>query len=98
MLTYYALVVAISWGGILVLVGPGGFPATKEESETLFPLVLLALFAGPSVGIGRRRLPQRSLFQCRGRRTLREGNIRLRKEPLRSSPSVTGGVTLVSSQ
>lgn len=48
-LTYYALVFTISWGGILVVVGPGGFPATKEESETLFPIVLLMLFAGPSV-------------------------------------------------
>jgi hypothetical protein len=48
-LTYYALVFAISWGGILIVVGPGGFPATKAQSETLFPLVLLALFAGPSV-------------------------------------------------
>lgn len=47
-LTYYARVFAISWGGILVVVGPGGFPATEEESEALFPLVLLVLFAGPS--------------------------------------------------
>jgi membrane protease YdiL (CAAX protease family) len=48
-LTYYTLVFAISWGGILSVVGPGGFPATKEESDRLFPFVLLALFAGPSV-------------------------------------------------
>ena len=29
--------------------GPGGLPATKEQAELLFPFVLLALFAGPSV-------------------------------------------------
>jgi uncharacterized protein len=50
-LTYYALVFAISWGGILIAVrfGPGGLPATREQAEMLFPFVLLALFAGPSV-------------------------------------------------
>jgi membrane protease YdiL (CAAX protease family) len=52
MLAYYALVFAISWGGILLVVGlcPGGIPATKEQAEMLFLFVLLALFAGPSVG------------------------------------------------
>jgi len=48
-LTYYALVFAISWGGILILVGPGGIPGTSEQVESLMPVVLLALFAGPSV-------------------------------------------------
>jgi hypothetical protein len=48
-LSYYALVFAISWGGILLVVGPDGFPATKEQSDRLFPFVLVALFAGPSV-------------------------------------------------
>src|SRR5215203_911975 len=50
-LAYYLLVFTISWGGILfaVGVGPGGLPATKEQAEILFPFVLLALFAGPSV-------------------------------------------------
>ena len=47
---YYALVFAISWGGILLIVGgPGGIPGSSEQVETLMPLVLLALFAGPSV-------------------------------------------------
>src|SRR5918995_6977049 len=50
-LAYYVLVFTISWGGILfaVGVGPGGLPATKEQAEILFPFVLLALFAGPSM-------------------------------------------------
>jgi len=45
---YYALTFAISWGGILVLVGPGGIPGTREEFERLYPVVILALLAGPS--------------------------------------------------
>jgi membrane protease YdiL (CAAX protease family) len=48
-LIYYALVFAISWGGILILIGPGGIPGTTEQVERLMPFVLLALFAGPSV-------------------------------------------------
>jgi CAAX protease family protein len=46
---YYALVFAISWGGILILVGPGGIPGTSQQVERLMPFVLVALFAGPSV-------------------------------------------------
>jgi membrane protease YdiL (CAAX protease family) len=51
MLSYYAMVFAISWGGILLVVGlsPGGIPATKEQVGALMPFMLLALFAGPSV-------------------------------------------------
>jgi len=49
-LTYYTLVFAMSWGGILLIVGgPGGIPGSSEQVERLMPLVLLALFAGPSV-------------------------------------------------
>ena len=50
-LSYYAIVFAISWGGILLVVGlgPGGIPATKEQVGALMPFMLLALFAGPSV-------------------------------------------------
>jgi membrane protease YdiL (CAAX protease family) len=49
-LTYYILVFAISWGGILMLIGgPGNIPGTNEQVERLFPFTLLALFAGPSV-------------------------------------------------
>jgi membrane protease YdiL (CAAX protease family) len=50
-LSYYAMVFAISWGGILLVVGlgPGGIPATKGQVGAMMPLMLLALFAGPSV-------------------------------------------------
>ena len=51
LLSYFALTFAISWGGVLIVVGgPSGIPATsKEQHETLFPLALLAMAAGPPV-------------------------------------------------
>lgn len=48
-LTFYALVFAISWGGILILVGPNQIPGTPEDVERLFPFALVLLFAGPSI-------------------------------------------------
>src|SRR5215216_4716881 len=49
-LTYFGLVLAISWGGVLIVVGPYGIPATnKEQYETLFPTAIVAMVAGPSV-------------------------------------------------
>jgi len=49
LLVYYALAFAISWGGFLMVVGPGGFPGTQEQLETLLPFVAWAMLAGPSV-------------------------------------------------
>ena len=50
LLSYFVLTFALSWGGILLVVGgPGGFPATKEQSEMLGPLLYLAMLVGPSV-------------------------------------------------
>ena len=46
---FYLLVFAISWGGILVVVGPGRVPGTPEEVNALYPYAILALLAGPSV-------------------------------------------------
>jgi hypothetical protein len=48
-LAYFALAFAISWGGILLVVGPSGIPGTREQTEMLLPLVVLAMLAGPSV-------------------------------------------------
>ena len=48
-LMYYALVFAISWGGILMLVAPCGIPGEPDDVARLFPFTLAALFAGPSV-------------------------------------------------
>lgn len=49
-LSYYLLVFAISWGGILILIGgPGSIPGTKEQAEKLFIPALLIMFAGPFI-------------------------------------------------
>jgi membrane protease YdiL (CAAX protease family) len=50
LLSFYALAFAISWGGILLMVGgPGGILGTKEEIDRLLLFVMMAWFAGPSV-------------------------------------------------
>src|SRR5215207_533432 len=49
LLTYFALAFAISWGVVLIVVGPGGFPGTKEQIDMLLPFVILAMLAGPLV-------------------------------------------------
>jgi hypothetical protein len=44
-LSYYLLVFIISWGGIVILIGgPGNFPGTREQVETLFIPALLVMF------------------------------------------------------
>lgn len=47
--TYFALAFALSWGGVLLVIGFDGIPGTPEQTETLFPLVYLAMLVGPSV-------------------------------------------------
>lgn len=47
--TYFLLVFAISWGGILLIVGPGGLPGRAEAFERLIPLAVPALLAGPAL-------------------------------------------------
>jgi uncharacterized protein len=48
--SYYLLVFAISWGGILILIGgPGNIPGTREQAEKLFVPALLIMFAGPFI-------------------------------------------------
>jgi membrane protease YdiL (CAAX protease family) len=47
-LTYYALAFVISWGAILILVGPRGFLATTSTSPS-FALVGFASLLGPSL-------------------------------------------------
>jgi uncharacterized protein len=46
---YYGLTFLISWGGLLAIVGPANIPGSADDVERLFPLALIALFAGPSV-------------------------------------------------
>jgi len=46
---YYALAFAISWGGVLIVVGPNGFPGTSDEVERLMPYAILAFAIGPAL-------------------------------------------------
>jgi membrane protease YdiL (CAAX protease family) len=47
---YFALAFAISWGGVLLVIGgPGGIRGTTAQTDPLFPFVYLAMLAGPSV-------------------------------------------------
>jgi membrane protease YdiL (CAAX protease family) len=48
-LAYFVLAFAISWGGILLAIGPGGILGTSEVSEELLPFVYLATLLGPSL-------------------------------------------------
>ena len=49
-LSYYLLVFAISWGGILILIGgPNHIPGTTEQAEKLFVPALLIMFSGPFI-------------------------------------------------
>ena len=48
-LCFFALAFAISWVGILVVIRGGAIPAPPDEANRLFPLVYLAMLAGPSV-------------------------------------------------
>ena len=47
--TYFALAFAISWGGFVLVVGPGGFPGTGSQFDALLPFVASAMLAGPAV-------------------------------------------------
>jgi uncharacterized protein len=46
---YYTLVFAISWGGMLMAVGPSGFFSSKDNPVVLAQFAYLAALAGPSV-------------------------------------------------
>ena len=48
-LAYYVLVFAISWGGFLLVGGPGILAGTSWQTDPLFPVAVLAMLAGPPV-------------------------------------------------
>ena len=48
-MSYFALTFALSWGAILILVGPGGFLGSKERADVMEPLLYVAMLAGPAV-------------------------------------------------
>ena len=47
--TYFALAFAVSWAGVLFVVGPGGIPTTIEHLLTIGPAMYVAMLAGPSL-------------------------------------------------
>ncbi len=49
LLTFYALTFTISWGWILILAGPGGFPVKAEQFERQMVFVYPSMFAGPTI-------------------------------------------------
>ncbi len=50
LLWFFAVTFAISWGGILLVVGgPAGFTGATARTDPRFPLVYLAMLAGPVV-------------------------------------------------
>ena len=42
---YFILAFAISWGAILISVGPDGFPVSQEQ----LPVLIVAILLGPSL-------------------------------------------------
>jgi membrane protease YdiL (CAAX protease family) len=49
-LSYFVLTFAISWGGLLLVIGgPSHIPASPEEIARIFPVAYLATVAGPSL-------------------------------------------------
>jgi len=47
---YFVLTFAISWGGVLLVIGgPAGMAGVKAQDNPLFPFAVLAMVAGPSV-------------------------------------------------
>ena len=48
-LLYFVLTFAISYGGILIVAGPGAFLGTAEEGDVLDPSLYLAMLLGPSI-------------------------------------------------
>ena len=44
------LTFAISWGGILLVIGgPGAIPTPNEQTTSLLPVVIVVMFVGPTV-------------------------------------------------
>lgn len=49
LLSYFVLTFAISWGGVLMVTGPGGPPSTKADLDAVVPLAIAVMLAGPAV-------------------------------------------------
>lgn len=88
--SYFVLAFAISWSGILYVVGPLGIPGESDQVAQLLPAVFLAMIAGPSIACllltalvdGRAGLRNLLTRQCRWRVNLRWYGIALLTTPL----------------
>ena len=49
LLTYFILTFALSWGGVLIVAGPGGISANSEPSEMQLLFLYPAILVGPGV-------------------------------------------------
>jgi membrane protease YdiL (CAAX protease family) len=49
LLAYFVLTFALSWGGVLFVVGAHGFQGETIQSDPLFPLAVAAMLGGPSI-------------------------------------------------
>jgi membrane protease YdiL (CAAX protease family) len=73
-LTFYVLTFAISWGGILVVVGHGGVPGNPAQLAKMIPVLIVAMLAGPATasilvtGVVYGRAGYRDLLSCLVRR------------------------------
>jgi len=45
--SYFALAFAISWAGVMAVIGSGLIPAPPAEAQRLFPFIYLAMLIGP---------------------------------------------------
>lgn len=46
---YFVAVFLISWGGVILVAGSTGMPASPEDTARLFPMALTAMLAGPTL-------------------------------------------------
>jgi len=77
--SYFLLTFALSWGGVLAVIGSGEIPATPARAEELFPFVYLAMLVGPAAaGI----LMTAVVSGLEGLRDYRERLFRWRVEPV----------------
>ena len=49
LVSFFVLTFAISWGGVLLVVGANGFQGETIQSDPLFPVAVAAMLGGPSI-------------------------------------------------
>ena len=99
--TYFVLTFAISWGGVLLVIGgPSGMTGTKAQDNPLFPFAVLAMLAGPSVtGLLLTALidGRPGLRECRSRLLTWRVGVRWYAVALLAAPFLATAITLTLS-